>query len=67
MTEQTRPRRFIPYHKLEPDYGISFTRQHLDRLVKGGQFPKKIRLTAARVGWWADEIESWLASKDQAA
>jgi prophage regulatory protein len=43
--------------------GIPYTRQHLDRKMRAGEFPGKIHLSPARIGWAEDEIDSWLRSK----
>jgi prophage regulatory protein len=44
--------------------GIRFSRQHLDRLEKAGQFPRRIKLTPnGRVGWLESEIHDWLRSR----
>ena len=48
--------------------GIRFSRQHLYRLIKGGQFPKPIKLgsgdrNGGRNAWLADEINSWIAAR----
>lgn len=33
------------------------------RRERAGDFPQRIRLGAASVGWSAEEIEAWLASR----
>lgn len=38
----------------------SLSRCTVYRLVKSGQFPKQIRLSAGRVGWRKSDIEAWL-------
>lgn len=40
--------------------GISFSRQHLWRLVKMGRFPAPIRLGTNTNRWVAGEIDRWL-------
>jgi len=60
-------RRFIAYSELKDRFGLPWTRQHVDRLVKAEKFPPKIRLSEHRVGWWSDQIEGWLASRDTKA
>jgi predicted DNA-binding transcriptional regulator AlpA len=56
-------RRFVPFADLKDRYGLTWTRQHVDKMVKAGTFPPKIRLTEHRVGWWSDVIEEWIATK----
>jgi predicted DNA-binding transcriptional regulator AlpA len=60
-------RRFISYAELKERYGLPWTRQHVDRLVKADKFPPKINLTEHRVGWWSDQIEEWIAARGPAA
>lgn len=60
-------RRFISYPELKERYGLPWTRQHVDRLIKDGKFPPKVNLTEHRVGWWSDMIEEWIASRNPAA
>jgi len=44
--------------------GIRYSRQHLDRLEKAGQFPRRVKLTPnGRVGWLESEIQEWLHSR----
>jgi prophage regulatory protein len=38
--------------------GISWTRTHIDRLEKAGQFPKRIRLGPKSVRWIRSEVEA---------
>ena len=40
--------------------GITYSRQHRDRLIKAGKFPPPIALGDNRVGWIESEIEDWL-------
>ena len=35
---------------------VTYTPQHVARLEKRGQFPKR------RVGWWLHEVMDWLAA-----
>lgn len=45
--------------------GISWSRQHLHRLMHAGKFPRPVALgpeVRARKAWRADDIERWLAS-----
>ena len=39
------------------------SRVTLWRLEKSGQFPKRVNLTEARVGWEEDEIDEWIESR----
>ena len=42
---------------------VPFTRQHILRLEKAGNFPKRFKLGARRVGWLLSEIEAWVAER----
>ena len=39
------------------------SRVTLWRLEKSGQFPERVNLTEARVGWAEDEIDEWIKSR----
>lgn len=43
--------------------GLSYTT--IWREEKAGRFPKKIELSSRRVGWFEDEIEEWLESRNR--
>jgi prophage regulatory protein len=60
-------RRFTSYPELKDRHGLPWTRQHVDRLIKKGKFPEKVKLSEHRVGWWSDQIEAWIATKQVAA
>jgi len=57
------PRRIIPYESLKPNKGIPFSKPHLWRLEKAGNFPKRIPLSAGRHGWAEDEIDAYIERK----
>jgi prophage regulatory protein len=39
---------------------IPYTPQHIARLEKAGQFPKRVQLGPSRVGWIESEIIAWI-------
>lgn len=46
--------------------GISFSTQHLNRLIKAGEFPKAIKLGPARnsrKAWLKSDIEAWISDR----
>jgi len=58
--------RLLSYSQLKPLKGISYSRQHLYRLEKAGEFPRRFQLTPGKNGrkfWWENEIDGWLKSK----
>lgn len=42
---------------------VPYSRQHLSRLEKAGQFPKRITLGQCRVGWLLHEVEAWIEER----
>jgi len=47
-------------------YGIRWTRQHINRLERRGEFPKKVKVGPNTSDWVADEIVDWCAAKVRA-
>jgi prophage regulatory protein len=43
--------------------GIPFSRQHIQRLIAAGKFPKPVKLGAATNGFLEKEIDAWCAEK----
>lgn len=39
---------------------VPYTPQHIARLEKAGQFPKRIPIGPRRVAWRLSDIQSWL-------
>jgi prophage regulatory protein len=46
---------------------VSLSRTTVWRLVKRGEFPAPIPLTAGRHAWSAEEVQRWIADKKDAA
>ncbi len=42
---------------------VLYSPQHVARLEAAGQFPKRVRLGANRVGWVEDEVLDWLRQR----
>ena len=40
---------------------VLYSPQHVARLEKAGQFPKRVQLGPNRVGWVEDEVLDWLS------
>jgi len=40
--------------------GIHYCRQHLPRMEKKGQFPKRRQIGPGRIAWVASEIDAWI-------
>jgi predicted DNA-binding transcriptional regulator AlpA len=58
---------FIRYPERKARYGIPYTFEHLCRLCSDGKFPAKVKLSYRCVGWFAADIEAWLAEHHQTA
>jgi prophage regulatory protein len=43
--------------------GIPYSPQHIARLEKAGQFPKRVPLGQCRVAWVYEEICKWIADR----
>ena len=56
-------RRFLTFPELKRRCGIPYSRMHIDRLEKRGQFPKRVRLGPNSVGWIEDEVAAWQAER----
>ena len=52
--------RLITFPELKTEFGISFCRMHIWRLVKAGKFPAPIRPTGGRLFWTVESIRYWL-------
>jgi len=44
---------------------LPYSRFHIDRLEKNGQFPKRIKFTSNRVAWRRSEIEQWIREREE--
>lgn len=42
---------------------VLYSPQHIARLEKAGQFPKRVQLGACRVGWVEEEVMDWLRQR----
>jgi prophage regulatory protein len=61
MSDQTPPPfLLIDYADLRR-MGFPFTRAWMNKLVRAGQFPAPLKLSARTVRWRSDEVEEWLA------
>ena len=51
--------RLLTFNELKTLKGIYDTRQHIHRLEKAGEFPKRIKI-GARVYWYEHEIDEYV-------
>lgn len=42
---------------------VLYSPAHIARLEAAGQFPKRVRLGAGRVGWVDEEVDDWLRER----
>ena len=42
---------------------VPYSSSHIWRLERAGEFPKRVRVGRGRVGWVADEVQEWIASR----
>jgi len=42
---------------------VLYSPQHIARLEKAGQFPKRVQLGQCRVGWIEEEVMDWLRQR----
>ncbi|MEL7252765.1 MAG: AlpA family phage regulatory protein [Pseudomonadota bacterium] len=42
---------------------VLYSPQHIARLEKAGQFPKRVKLGSNRVGWVEQEVLDWLLER----
>ena len=53
--------KLVSKKELRSVYGIPYSPQHIARLEKVGQFPKRMQLGANRVAWLCREVDEWIA------
>jgi prophage regulatory protein len=58
----TVKKRLVTFKELR-DYGIPFSRAHVDRLEAAGAFPERIPIGVSRVVWELAEIEEFIAER----
>ena len=42
---------------------VKYSSQHIARLEKAGQFPKRLQLGQNRVAWLLHEVEDWIEER----
>jgi len=45
---------------------IPFSDMHINRLEQSGDFPRRVRIGANRVGWLLSELQAWIEEKAEA-
>ncbi|QOF71422.1 AlpA family phage regulatory protein [Aminobacter sp. SR38] len=57
----------IQMKELKSRKGVPYARGHVYRLIKAGEFPKPLKLSANRVAFLETDIDKWIQSKQVAA
>jgi prophage regulatory protein len=55
--------KLIDFKSLGAAKGINYSRDHLRRKCKAGEFPKPIPVSDHRIAWIESEIDEWLAAR----
>jgi prophage regulatory protein len=50
---------FLRFPDLKAKKGIPWSKMHLDRKEKAGEFPKRVKLSANSVAWIEAEVDEW--------
>jgi predicted DNA-binding transcriptional regulator AlpA len=58
---------FVYFNEL-PAYGVpAYSRVHIYRMMRRGQFPAQIQISDNRVGWRLSAIQDWVATRPLSA
>lgn len=52
--------KLVTKKELRSIYGVPYSFQHIARLERAGQFPKRIKLGQCRVAWLSEEVAAWI-------
>jgi prophage regulatory protein len=53
--------RLLDWQQLSPK--VPYTRQHIGRLEKKGDFPRRVQVGPGRVAWLEDEVDAWIKAR----
>ena len=53
--------RLVTFDQLKPGKGIAYSRDHLRRKVKAGEFPAPVQVSDRRIAWREDDVDAWIA------
>lgn len=53
------PVRLLSFHDLQTK-GIRWSRPHLDRMEKAGEFPKRVTIGPATICWVESEVDAFI-------
>jgi predicted DNA-binding transcriptional regulator AlpA len=55
--------KLVDFKQLKPEFGISYSRDHLRRRCKAGTFPMPIKLSERRIAWLEGELHAFVAAR----
>lgn len=55
--------KLITFDQLGPLKGIRYSRDHLRRKCKAGEFPKPVQVSDSRIAWVDQEIDEFIAER----
>jgi prophage regulatory protein len=55
--------RLLIFPQLKTEKGVPYTNEHLARLEKREEFPRRVPIGAARVAWLEEEVDAWIAKR----
>lgn len=58
--------KFVRFSELK-DWGVPWSRVHVDRLERAGKFPRRVHLGENTVAWAEGDINAWLAARQAAS
>ena len=58
--------KLIDFKSLALLKGINYSRDHLRRKWKAGEYPKPIRISEHRICWVEAEVDAWVDAKERA-
>jgi len=56
-------RKLVRFSQLKTEFGIGWSRMHVDRQCKAGLFPAKVHFGKNSIGWFEDEILAWINAR----
>jgi len=55
--------KIVRFSELKASYGIPWSRMHIDRLERRGDFPQRVHLGPGTIGWVEKEIAEFVSAK----
>jgi predicted DNA-binding transcriptional regulator AlpA len=65
MEQGSKPRRILPAQEADNRTGMTRAQRYTEE--KAGRFPQRVQITPFRIGYFEDEIDTWIASRPRAA